>query len=320
MKIVFLDAATVGGDISIAPISSLGDYVAYPATSPEEVANRAVDADILITNKVRLGAENLGGAQHLRLICVAATGYDNVDISYAESRGIAVCNVVGYSTESVVQITFAMALSLLTHLPAYNKYVASKAYETGNLCNCIVPYFHELNGKTWGIIGYGHIGARVGAVASAFGCRVIAASRSAKTGVTQCDLPTLLRQSDIVSLHVPLNGGTRGMIGREELHLMKAGAILINVARGAVVDEAAVTDAVLAGHLLYGCDVYSREPLRPDHPIARLYDCDRACLTPHMAWGSVEARERCVLAIADNIRAFLNGEKKNRVDKCDRGA
>lgn len=315
MKIVFLDAATVGDDVSVAPIASLGDYIAYPATREEEVAARAADAEVLITNKVRLGASNLGVARRLRLICVAATGYDNIDVSYAKSRGIAVCNVVGYSTESVVQVTFALALSLLTHLPAYNQYVSSRAYESGNLCNCISPYFHELAGKTWGIVGYGHIGARVGAVASAFGCRVLVANRSAKTGVTQCDLPTLLEQSDIVSLHVPLCEETRAMIGPGELRLMKEGAILINVARGAVVDEAAVADSVLSGHILYGCDVYSREPLRPDHPMARLYDCEGACLTPHMAWGSVEARERCILTIAENIRAFLSGETKNRVDR-----
>lgn len=314
MRIVFLDAATMGDDISVAPVASIGEYTAYSATNPEEVAGRVADADVIITNKVRLGAENLGAAHHLRLICVAATGYDNIDVAYARTRGIAVCNVVGYSTESVVQVTFALALSLLNHLPSYNRYVTSRAYQNGNMCNHISPYFHELNGKTWGIIGYGHIGARVGAVASAFGCHVLVANRSLKSGVEQCDLKTLLQRSDIVSLHIPLCGETRRLLGRGELSLVKEGAILINAARGAVVDETAVAEAVLSGKLLYGCDVYSHEPLTPDHPIARLYDSAGACLTPHMAWGSVEARERCIEAIAENIRAFLSGGKKNRVD------
>lgn len=314
MKIVFLDAATMGADISVAPIASLGVYSAYSATSPEEVEERIADADVVITNKVRLDAENLGSAHHLRLICVAATGYDNVEVAYARTRGIAVCNVEGYSTESVTQVTFSIALSLMTHIAAYTDFVDSGTYEKSKMCNMIAPAFHELAGKTWGIVGYGHIGARVGTIASAFGCHVMAYSRSPKSGIDCRSLPEVLRESDIVSLHVPLSDDTRGMIDREAVETMKSGAVLINVARGAVVDEAAVADAVLAGRILYGCDVYSAEPLTPGHPITRLYGCPGACLTPHMAWGSVEARARCIAAIAENIQAFLRGEKKNRVE------
>lgn len=314
MKIVFLDAASVGADISTEPIAALGDYIAYEQTSAEEVAERVAEADVVVTNKVPLGRGNLAGALHLRLICVAATGYDQVDIDYARSRGIAVCNVVGYSTESVVQVTFSMALGLVTHMPEYTEYVTSGRYERGNSCNRIAPPFHELSGKTWGVIGYGHIGARVGAVASAFGCRVVVYNRSPKPGVEQLELPALLRESDIVSLHVPLCAATRELIGREELQWMKQGAVLINVARGAVVDEEAIAEAVLAGRLLYGCDVYSEEPFRAGHPIGRLYGNSGVCLTPHMAWGSVEARIRCVRSVAENIQAFYRGESKNRVD------
>lgn len=314
MKIVFLDTDSMGNDISMAPIAVLGEYCSYAATMPGEVATRVKDADIVVTNKVRLTRENLAGAGKLRLICVAATGFDNIDIAYARSRGIGVCNVVGYSTESVTQVTFSLALTLLTHLPTYTDFVDSGAYEKSNMCNLITPPFHELAGKTWGVVGYGHIGARVGAVASAFGCRVMAYSRSPKPGVDCRSLPELLRESDIVSLHVPLSAETRGLIGREEIALMKSGALLINVARGAVVDETAIADAVLGGGLLYGCDVYSAEPLTPGHPITRLYGCPGACLTPHMAWGSVEARTRCVTVIAENIQAFLCGEEKNRVE------
>ena len=320
MKIVFLDAGSMGDDVSMAPIAALGEYCSYAATAPEEVAARVAEADVIVTNKVRLTRENVAGAIRtagagkLRLICVAATGFDNIDIAYARSRGIGVCNVVGYSTESVAQVTFSLALALLTHLPIYTDFVDSGAYEKSNTCNLITPPFHELAGKTWGIVGYGHIGARVGAIASAFGCHVIAYSRSPKPGVDWRSLPELLRESDIVSLHVPLSAETRGLIGREEIALMKSGAVLINVARGAVTDESAIADAVLGGCLLYGCDVYSAEPLTPGHPITRLYGCPGACLTPHMAWGSVEARTRCVAAIAENIEAFLRGEGKNRVE------
>ncbi len=314
MKIVFLDVASMGDDISMAPFAVLGEFRPYAATAPGEVAARVEDADIIVTNKVRLTRENLAGAGELRLICVAATGFDNIDIAYARSRGIGVCNVVGYSTESVTQVTFSIALALLTHMPAYTGFVVSGAYEKSNMCNLITPAFHELAGKTWGIVGYGHIGARVGAVASVFGCHVMACSRSPKPGVDCRSLAELLRESDIVSLHVPLSEETRGLIGREELMTMKPGAVLINVARGAVVDEDAVADAVLDGRILYGCDVYSAEPLTAGHPITRLYGCHGACLTPHMAWGSVEARTRCVSVIAENIRAFLRGEVKNRVE------
>ena len=314
MKIVFLDAGSMGDDISMAPIAALGALCSYASTAPEEVAARVAEADVIVTNKVRLTRENLAGAEKLRLICVAATGFDNIDILYARSRGIGVCNVVGYSTESVTQVTFSIALSLLTHMPTYMDYVDSGAYEKSKMCNLITPAFHELAGKTWGIVGYGRIGARVGAVASAFGCHVMAYSRSPKPGVDCRSLPVLLRESDIVSLHVPLSDGTRGMIGREAVAAMKPGAALINVARGAVVDEEAVADAVLAGRILYGCDVYSAEPLTSGHPITRLYGCPGTCLTPHMAWGSVEARTRCVAVIAENIQAFLRGEEKNRVE------
>ena len=314
MKIVFLDAATMGRDLSMKPIAERGDLISFDTTEPGEVIARISDAEIIITNKVRLTGACMAEAKHLRLVCVAATGYDHVDIAWCREHGIGVCNVVGYSTESVVQVTFGLALTLASQIPVYTEYVASGSYSNSNFGNLAFAPFHELAGKTWGIVGYGHIGARVGEVARAFGCRVLTYTRSPKPGVENVTLPTLCRQSDILSLHTPLTPSTRGLIGREELAWMKKGAILVNVARGAVVDEEAVVDATLAGAVRYGCDVYSSEPPRAEHPMTRLLGCPNACLTPHIAWGSVEARERCIAEIAENISSFFRDVRRNRVE------
>ena len=314
MNIVFLDAGTVGEDISLAPIADSGSLTVYQSTAPSEISARIRDAEIVVINKVKLNPENLAGASRLRLICVAATGYDNVDLAYCRSRGIGLSNVVGYSTESVVLVTFALALSLATRLPTYTDFVASGAYKKSKFCNLISPAFYDLAGKTWGIVGYGHIGARVAEVARAFGCRVLAYSRTPKEGVENRTLEDLLRESDFVSIHVPLTDETRGMIGAKELGLLKDGAVLLNLARGAVVDERAVAERVLDGKLLFGCDVYSQEPPSGTHPYTALYGLPGVCLTPHMAWGSFEARERCIAEIALNIGAFERGERRNRLD------
>lgn len=314
MNIVFLDAGTVGEDISLAPIADSGALTVYQSTAPSEIPSRIRDAEVVVINKVKLNSEYLAGASHLRLICVAATGYDNVDLAYCRSRGIGLANVVGYSTESVVLVTFALALNLATRLPTYTDFVASGEYTKSKFCNLISPTFYDLAGKTWGIVGYGHIGARVAEVARAFGCRVLAYSRTPKEGVENRTLEDLLRESDFVSLHVPLTDETRGLIGTKELGLMKDGAVLLNLARGAVVDEKAVAERVLDGKLLFGCDVYSQEPPSEIHPYAALYGHPGVCLTPHMAWGSFEARERCIAEIALNIQAYERGERRNRLD------
>lgn len=314
MNIVFLDAGTVGEDISLAPIADSGSLTVYQSTAPSEIPSRIRDAEVVVINKVKLNRENLAGASRLQLICVAATGYDNVDLTYCRSRGIGLANVVGYSTESVVLVTFALALNLATRLPSYTDFVASGAYTKSNFCNLISPTFYDLAGKTWGIVGYGHIGARVAEAARAFGCRVLAYSRTPKDEVENRTLEDLLRESDFVSLHVPLTDETRGLIGAKELGLMKDGAILLNLARGAVVDERAVAERVLDGKLLFGCDVYSQEPPSVTHPYTALYGHPSVCLTPHMAWGSFEARERCIGEIALNIQAFERGERRNRLD------
>ncbi len=314
MKIVVLDASTLGDDLSLAPLAALGELVVYNTTTPEELPARIADCDVAVQNKVRITAEALASAKNLRIISEAATGYDNIDLDAAAARGIAVCNVPGYSTPSVVQLTLSMVLSLATHLPAYAAYVADGSYSRGNAANRLVPVYHELAGKTWGVVGYGGIGRGVADVARALGCDVIY-TRNAPDGDPACvSLDELCRRANIITLHTPLTPKTRGMIGKRELSLMKPDTILVNVARGAVTDEAAIARAVLDGRLLgFGCDVYSTEPFREGHPFSALLGHPCVCLTPHMAWGSYEARSRCLATMVENIKAYYRGERKNRV-------
>lgn len=315
MKLVLLDAATLGEGLDFSLLDRFGEVVCYANSTPEEARARMEDADILLINKVKINADNLAAAKHLRLICIFATGYDNVELTACRAAGVAVCNVKGYSTHSVAQLTVLMALTLTEKLDAYAKAVINGDYQRSGVANRLTPIYHELCGKTWGIVGAGAIGSQVARVAEAFGCRVLACKRTPSAAFTCVPLDTLLAASDIVSLHTPLNDSTRGLIGARELSRMKPGAILINVARGAVTDEAAVADAVLSGRLGgFGCDVYSAEPFGDAHPFARLVGRDNVLLTPHMAWGALEARVRCLDEVAKNIDAFFGGEMRCRVD------
>jgi glycerate dehydrogenase len=314
MKIKILDAATLGADVDLSVFDSLGEVEIYPLTTRTELFLRVADAEACIINKVKFDREAIDAAKKLRLICVAATGYDNIDTAYCAEKGIAVCNVAGYSSNSVSQLTVAMVLSASVNLSAFRTSVADGTYSNGNVQNILTPVYHELAGKTWGIIGYGGIGQKVGAVAKALGCRVVVNKRMPVDGAECLTLNALLSVSDIVTLHVPLTDMTRGMIGERELSLMKDGAFLVNVARGAVLDEEAVARAVECGKLgFFGCDVYSTEPMPESHPYFRIKDRENVCLTPHMAWGAYEARERCMNEIFKNIRAFLDGGRRNRI-------
>ena len=315
LNICVLDAATLGEDLDLSPLSHVGQVKVYATTAPEEVAERLVDCDIVLINKIRLGAQNLKWATRLKLICVAATGYDNIDVEYCRTHGIGVSNVVGYSTNNVAQLTVAMALSLITHLPAYNRITADGSYTRGGVANCLTPAYHEIAGKTWGVLGYGNIGGAVGRIASAMGCRVLAYKRTPVEGVECVDLETVCRESDILSIHLPLNDATRGILDAEHIAMLKPGAIVINVARGAVTDEAALAEALVSGQLGgLGVDVYSTEPFPESHPFYPLRERENVCLTPHMAWGSIEARQRCLGEIVLNMEAFLRGERRNRLD------
>jgi len=315
MKIVLLDYGTLGPEIDLSPIRNAGELAAYEMTTPEQLSERILDADVVITNKMKLNRHTLSGAAGLKLICVTATGYDNIDLPYCKERGIAVCNVPGYSTDSVAQLTLAMALALSTHLVTYRGHVHSGFYSRSGSPNLLSPIWHELAGKTWGIVGCGIIGRKTAAVAAALGCRVLVYRRKADPDYETVDLDTLLQQSDVVSVHLPLNDETRGLISREKIALMKKHVIFINVARGAITDEAALTEAVEAGKLGgLGVDVYTAEPLPEDHPYHRIMDRENVIFTPHCAWGAQEARNRCVRMVAENICAFARGEQRNRVD------
>ncbi len=314
MKIVILDAKTLGEDLDLSSANRLGEVKVYPTTAPKEVAERITDAEVVIINKIKLNESVLKDASALKLICVAATGYDNIDVAYCKQRGIAVANVPAYSTHSVAQVTLSMACYLMTHLGAYRNFVHDGEYAKSDSANRLTPVYHEMNGLTWGIIGFGNIGRAVGRIAEAFGCRLLVNKR---TPIAECEcveLDTLMRESDIISIHCPLNDSTRGMIGERELSLAKKNAILINVARGGVWDEGAVASAVLEGKLGgLGCDVFTTEPYREGHPFEALTGLENVILTPHMAWGSFESRTRCFSVILSNIEAFFYGKGQNLV-------
>ena len=315
LKIIILDAASIGDDIDFSVFGEFGKVEIYESTSPEEFTERAKDADVIVQNKYKLDKESLERAPALKLVCQSATGFDNIDVEYCREHGIAVTNVPGYSTDCVAQLTFSMVLNLLMHIPTFNEYIRSGEYAESGIANKLTPQIHEIRGKTWGIVGLGNIGKKVAEIAKAFGCKVIACKRTPVPDYECTDLETLCREADIISLHTPLNDETRGLIGEKELSLMKKSAILINVARGAVTDEAAVAKAVLEGRIAsFGCDVYSAEPFGRDHPFWDLLPLPNVCLTPHIAWGAYETRVRRIGEMLENIAAFLDGTRRNRVD------
>ncbi len=305
---------TIGRDIDLSLFEKYGELTVYQTTAQDEISARVENSDIIITNKLKLGRQNLPSCKNLKLICVAATGFDNIDTEYCKENGIAVCNVVGYSTQNVAQVTLAMVLSLISHLTEYDRSVYDGTYSAGKSANILTPVYHEIYGKTWGIVGYGNIGKQVGRVAKALGCKVIVYKRAPVSDEECVDIDRLCRESDIITVHTPLNDGTRGLISRERIAVMKKDAILVNVARGAVCDEEAIADAILENRLGgAGIDVYSIEPFPTDHPCAKIAGKDNVILTPHMAWGSYEARKRCCDEIALNIESFIGGERRNRI-------
>ncbi len=315
MKITFLDASTLGDDIDLSPVGELCELEIFPGTSEEEVLKNTKDSDVLILNKVKINEKTLPNPGTVKLICITATGFDNVDLDFCRKNNIAVCNVVGYSTDSVAQITVATVLSLASHISEFNAYVRSGEYTKSGVANRLKPVYRELSGQTWGIVGCGNIGTKVGQVAEALGCRVIVNKRTPHARFETVDISTLCRESDIITIHSPLNDETRGLINSEKIALMKDGVILVNEARGAVTDEKAVADAVKSGKIgAFGTDVYSVEPFGEDHPFAEIMHLDNVCLTPHMAWGAYESRKRCLDEVILNIKSFVSGEKRNRID------
>ncbi len=317
LNIVILERNTVGADVSVECFDSLGNVTSYDNTAYSEIAERVKDADIVIANKSKLCEETLKNAKNIGLIAEFATGFDNIDIDYCKKRGIKVCNVSNYSTPSVVQHTFALAFYVLEHLSFYDDFVKSGQYRDSGRFTCYDKTFTELSGKTWGIIGMGNIGKGVAKVAESFGARVIYYSTGGKNhdcGYEEVDFNTLLKESDIISCHCPLNEKTRNIIDRDAFDKMKTTAILVNVARGGVVNNEDLYKALVNNKIAgAGLDVITAEPITDENPLSNFKDSDRLIITPHMAWASVEARRRCVLEAFKNVEAYIKGEDRNLV-------
>lgn len=305
MKIVFLDAATMG-NVSFEPFERLGEFVSYGTSTPEEARERVKDADVLMINKVLVNKELIDSAPSLKLVCVAATGVNNIDVEYAASKGIPVRNVAGYSTDSVAQTTFMHLLSLAGGAPYFDDSVKSGSYSRSGMFTDPKWNWMELAGKTIGIIGLGNIGMKVAKIAEAFGMKVCYYSTS---GTGHCKdypcltLEELLHVADVVSVHAPLNERTRNLLGAEEFAMMKQTAYVLNAGRGAIIVEQDLADAVDNGVIAgAGIDVFVQEPIPEDHPYLKMRHPERMRLTPHVAWASVEARDRLVGMMAENVR------------------
>lgn len=316
-KIVFLERDTLGSDVDLSGFSELGEVVSYAKSEPEKNAARAAEADVLIVNKISVNESLLAGANRLKLVCLTATGTNNVDFSYMAERGIPVANVKGYSTDSVVQHTFALLFYVYEKLAFYDRFVKSGEYTRSDIFSRFDEPFSELAGKTWGVVGLGSIGRKVADIARAFGCRICYYSTTGANVQPEygpAPLQTLLEESDIVSIHAPLTPATEGLIGRAELELMKPSAVLLNLGRGPIVVEEALAEALEQGRIAgAGLDVLAAEPMRADNPLLRIQDSTRLIVTPHIAWATVEARQRCADEVCENIRAFLRGEARNLV-------
>ncbi|MCM1299992.1 MAG: D-2-hydroxyacid dehydrogenase [Firmicutes bacterium] len=314
MKIVLTDVSTVTkGDLSFDFLERLGEVTYYDITAEDQAAERIRDADIVICNKTPLNRNNLSEAKNLKYIGLFATGYNNIDIDYCRKRGIPVCNAPAYSTDSVAQLTFALILEIVNRVRDYRDLVDKGDWIKSRTFSMFPIALMELKGKTLGIIGCGSIGEKTAEIAHAFGMRVIAYNRSPKAvpNVSFTDLETVFKESDIVSLHCPLNEQSKNLINKETISKMKDGAILINTARGPIVDEAALAEALSSGKLLAaGVDVLQTEPMTPDCP---LYGIENCIITPHIAWAALETRERLLGIVEDNLNCFLKGETKNNV-------
>lgn len=309
LKIVFLDAKTIGEDIDLSGYEKLGEVVKYDFSTPEEARERTKDADVIILNKVVINEASIGEADHLKLVCVTATGTNNLDKEYLDKRGVAWRNVAGYSTETVAQHTFAMLFYLLEHLNYYDQYVKAERYVNDTMFTHFAEVFHELNGMTWGVIGLGAIGRRVADIAKMFGCRVVYYSTSGKNdqpGYERVTFDTLLRESDIVSVHAPLDENTKDLMNKEAFDKMKSSAIFLNLGRGPIVVEKDLADALEQGSIAAaGLDVLCVEPMQEENPLRQIKDSNRLIITPHIAWASVEARTRLMQIIEGQIREFF---------------
>jgi lactate dehydrogenase-like 2-hydroxyacid dehydrogenase len=310
MHLVFLDADTVGDVPNLTLLEQFGTVTYYPATRTEQVPERIREADVVITNKVMVNATAMAQAPNLKLICVAATGTNNVDKEAAQQRGIPVKNVVNYSSASVAQITFSILLQLLVDVPYFDQYVKTGGYSRNDTFTHLGRGFWELNGKRYGIVGLGNIGQQVARIAAAFGAEVVYYSTSGQNTqqpYTRLELDEFLHTCDVVSIHAPLNERTENLLNYDRLKQMKRSALLINVGRGGIVNEAdlarALDEQLIAGA---GVDVFTQEPIPANHPLLQVTNREALVLTPHMSWSSLEARILLMERIGENIRSFLS--------------
>lgn len=309
MKIVFLDAKTIGDDIDLSGFDKIGEVIKYDFSTTDQACERTKDADVVIVNKVQINEKSIGEAKNLKLVCVTATGTNNLDKDYLDKRNIEWRNVAGYSTETVAQHTFALAFYLFEKLSYYDDYVKSEKYVNDISFTHFDRAFHELNGKTWGIIGLGNIGRRVAGIAKAFGCNVIYYSTSGRhddPDYKRVDFDILLKESDIISVHAPLNADTENLMNFEAFKKMKKSALFLNLGRGPIVVEKDLARA-LDEHEIEGAglDVLCQEPMSSENPLVKIKDRTRLIITPHIAWASVEARTRLMEIILGQVKDFF---------------
>lgn len=317
MKIVLLEKECLGDDVCFEQLNQYGEVISYPVTSYERIGERLKEADIAIINRCRMEKETIEQCKQLKLICITGTGTDMVDLPYVKSRGIVTSNVRGYSTQSVAQHTFAMLFYLLEHLRFYDDFVKEGKYVWEVKQEYSTNRFWEIAGKTWGICGLGAIGKEVAKIATTFGCRVIYYSTSGKntcTEYTQVDFDTLLKQSDVLSVHAPLTKESKGLFDQKAFATMKSSSIFLNVGRGAIIEEDALIQALNTGSVAAaGLDVLIQEPMPKDSPFLSIQDSSKLLITPHIAWSSKEARQKVIDEMCLNIEAFLAGSSRNPI-------
>ena len=307
MKIVLLDALTFG-ETDLSEFESFGELVVHQTTAKEETQERIKDAEVVITNKVIITKEMMQESPKLKLICIAATGMNNVDLEAAKELGIEVKNVAGYSTDSVIQHTFSMLFYLLGHSSYYDTVIKDGTYSNSPIFTDVSQPFFEVKGKKWGIIGLGAIGRGVAKIADAFGAEVVYFSTSGvirEEPYASLSLDAVLKSCDIITIHAPLNEKTENLLDYEQLNLCREGATILNLGRGGIINEDAVAKIIDEKKLFFGLDVLTQEPIRKNHPLLSVKNSERLYITPHIAWTSVEARERLIASVAQNIRESL---------------
>ncbi|MDN5087910.1 D-2-hydroxyacid dehydrogenase [Aliarcobacter butzleri] len=308
MQIVILDRATLGFDIDVNIFSKFGNVTSYDSTKENETAQRVKNADIVLTNKVVIGKNEIDNS-NIKLICITATGMNNVDLEYAKEKNIAVKNVAGYSTSSVVQVGFSMILYFVQKLNYYKKYVDEGNWQKNELFTHIDEPFFELDKKRVGIIGLGEIGRNFAKKAKAFDCEVVYYSTSGKNNSNEyksISLEELLKTSDIISIHAPLNENTKNLLTYENMKNMKDRAILLNLGRGGIINENDLAKLIDEKEIYCGIDVVSKEPIEESNPLLKVKNKNRLLLTPHIGWASIEARTRLVNMVAKNIEDFID--------------